>query len=82
MTTKYYEPGQRDGGNKGETASFFYVNEKKKENQTGRSIFMSSYCSYTDKKTENRGSRGCQKTKQTEKDSRRERQQMNIKLPC
>lgn len=40
------------------------------------------YCSYTDKRTKNRLSRGCQKTKQTGKDSRRERQQMNIKLPC
>lgn len=39
------------------------------------------YCSYTDKRTENRVSRVCQNRKQTE-DSRRERQQMNIKLPC
>lgn len=41
---------------------FVYVNQKKKKNERRKSIFMYWYCSYTDKRTENRVSRGCQKT--------------------
>lgn len=43
---------------------------------------MCQYCSYTDKGTEDRVNTVCQEQKATGKDSRKERQQMNIKLPC
>lgn len=62
-TTKYYEPGRKRWWEQRRNSQFCLRKLKEKEKVKGRgSIFMYWYCSYTDKRTENRVSRGCQKT--------------------
>ena len=82
---KYNEPGWRDGRDKGETASFIFglckPKRKKKKLNKKEHIYVLILFLHRQGDREQRES-GKPNTKQMGEDSRKERQQMSIKLPC